>query len=395
VIAMIAPDDFIHAVKDAGLDLYAGVPDSLLKELCACLRDTVPADRNIITANEGNAIALAAGYHIATGKAGVVYMQNSGQGNAVNPLASLTDPAVYAIPMLLLIGWRGQPGVTDEPQHVKQGEITLDLLHVLGVPYRVLSADWHTDLAEMLRIMRAQNTPVALVIPKGSFQRYTPPINDVENTAGKHVPASTADRDLPLLREQALSLVLDAVDPGDFLVTTTGKTSRELFELREARGDGHTQDFLTVGSMGHTASIAFGMALESNRRVWCIDGDGSFLMHLGGLAVIAQNMPDNFRYVLNNNGAHESVGGQPTVARDIDIAGILQAMGFLRVFTACNADELTCVLHQMADLPGSALIIETRPGSRDDLGRPTTTPQENKVAMMRAFAGDEGTESAG
>ena len=275
---MIDPKEFYDALVGKGLDFFCGVPDSLLKDFCACVFDNAPEGRNIIAANEGGAVGMACGYHVSTGKHGVVYMQNSGEGNAVNPLLSIADPEVYGIPMLLVIGWRGEPGVHDEPQHVKQGKATLPLLEAMGVEHMVLDASWRAQLGRCCDCLREGRT-VALVVRKGVFDPYA---FDVDKGSA------------PLTRERA-------------------------FEIREARGQGHAQDFLTVGGMGHTGSIAFGMACGTDRNVWCIDGDGSFLMHMGSLAVIARNAPGNFKYVLNNNGAHESVGGQPTVAQQIDV----------------------------------------------------------------------------
>jgi phosphonopyruvate decarboxylase len=365
---VIDPKEFYDALVKEGLDFFCGVPDSLLKDFCACVFDNAPEGRNIIAANEGGAVGMACGYHVATGKHGVVYMQNSGEGNAVNPFLSIADPEVYGIPMLLVIGWRGEPGVHDEPQHVKQGKVTLPLLEAMGIEYSVLDASWRTQLVRCCDALRKGRT-VALVVRKGVFDSY----------------AFAVDKgSAPLTRERALELALSAIDDDGFVVSTTGKTSREVFEIREARGQGHAQDFLTVGGMGHTASIAFGMARGTDRNVWCIDGDGSFLMHMGSLAVIARNAPGNFKYVLNNNGAHESVGGQPTVALQIDVPGVLRAFGF-EVFEAQTEDE---VAQGMASLERSrlgALVVTTRQGSRPDLGRPTASPQENKLAMMETF----------
>lgn len=361
---------FCDGLIERGLDLFTGVPDSLLKDFCACVSDVAPQGTNIITANEGNAVGIACGYHLATGKAAVVYMQNSGEGNAVNPLLSIADPEVYSIPMLLLIGWRGMPGVHDEPQHVKQGRVTCELLEAMEIPFEILEDDWQPQLDALLSTMKEQRRPVALVVPKGAFETY-----DFVPDAGI----------APLTREQALGALLDCIGPDDFVVSTTGKTSRELFELREARQQGHESDFLTVGGMGHTSSIALGVALGTDQNVWCIDGDGSFLMHMGAFPVIAQNAPDNFKYVLNDNGAHESVGGQPTACREADPAEILRSCGFRDVFEARTAEEIVSAMRKLARKGSSALVIHTRQGSRSDLGRPTTTPCENKDAMMAAL----------
>lgn len=365
---MIDPKEFYDALVKEGLDFFCGVPDSLLKDFCACVFDNAPEGHNVIAANEGSAVGMACGYHVATGKHGVVYMQNSGEGNAVNPLLSIADPEVYGIPMLLVIGWRGEPGVHDEPQHVKQGKVTLPLLEAMGIEHLVLDASWRTQLERCCDTMRKGRT-VALVVRKGVFDPYA--FNVDKGSA-------------PLTRERALELALSAIGEGDFVVSTTGKTSREVFEIREARGQGHAKDFLTVGGMGHTGSIAFGMACGMDRNVWCIDGDGSFLMHMGSLAVVARNAPGNFKYVLNNNGAHESVGGQPTVAQQIDVPGVLRAFGF-EVFEARTEEEVVRGMASLERARLGALVVTTRQGSRPDLGRPTASPWENKLAMMEAF----------
>lgn len=368
---MIETLDFYQALVDEGLDFFCGVPDSLLANFCACLSDNAPYERNVICANEGNAVGMACGYHVSTGRYGVVYMQNSGEGNAINPLLSIADAEVYGIPMLLVIGWRGQPGVHDEPQHVKQGMVTCSLLDTMGIPYRILDDDWHSKLEWALATMRETSAPVALVVRKGTFSGYSLAQDLTED---------------PLSREDALEVVLSHIGKDDFVVSTTGKTSREVFEIRERRGQDHTHDFLTVGGMGHTLSISFGMALGTSANVWCLDGDGSLLMHMGSAAVLAQRWPKNLHYVVNNNGAHESVGGQPTVARSVDLPGILSSCGFARVVEARTADEIAAGMDALGTTPCSAMILYTHQGSRDDLGRPTTSPRDNKQAMMAAFS---------
>lgn len=366
---MIDPKAFIDELAANKVDFFCGVPDSLLKELCSCVVQTLPAERRLTCANEGNAVGVACGWHLATGNAACVYLQNSGEGNAVNPLLSIADPDVYSIPLLLVIGWRGEPGTHDEPQHVKQGKVTLSLLEAMEIPYAVLDheSDWREQVNGLLATMYENNRPVALVVRKGSFGAY----------AGARLP-----KRFKLSREQALETVLGELSEHDLVVSTTGKTSREIFEIRERRGQGHANDFLTVGGMGHTSSIALGLALGQPRDVWCIDGDGSFLMHMGASPVSASVAPDNLHYIINNNGAHESVGGQPTVALEIDVPGILRASGFDQVIEATTPDEVSSGIIFQRKHAKTALVIYTDPGSRDDLGRPTTTPQQNKQAMM-------------
>lgn len=364
---MIETKQFYDYLINNNIDFFTGVPDSLLANLCACIKENTKESHNIISANEGNAVALAAGYHLSTGKFGLVYMQNSGEGNAVNPLLSLADEDVYSIPMLLMIGWRGEPGKHDEPQHVKQGKVTISLLDAMGIENEVLEDDFEKQIDKAINYMKEYNKPYALVIKKGSFSTYK---------------ISKETSPYTLSREDALKVIIDNLGQDDIIVSTTGKTSREIFEIREALNQGHSNDFLTVGSMGHTASIAYGICLGTDKDVYCIDGDGSFLMHMGSLAVIGSKMLDNFKYILNDNAAHESVGGQPTCSKSLDIPSILKACGFEKVLVCANEQEIKVGIKTLKEEKRVALVLKTKQGSRDDLGRPTTTPQENKNALM-------------
>lgn len=370
---MIAPKDFIETLRTGGVEFYAGVPDSLLKNLCAYITDTIRRENNIIAANEGNAVCLAAGYHLATGKTGCVYMQNSGVGNIVNPLLSLMDADVYKMPMLLIIGWRGEPGVHDEPQHVKQGKVTLSLLETMGVPYAVLDNNWQEQVAAALQTIQATHTAYALVVRKGTFDEYQ--LQNQEN------------QDWALAREEAIQIVVDKLRDEDIVVSTTGMISRELFEYREAKGQDHAHDFLTVGSMGHASQIALGIALQKpDRRVIVFDGDGALLMHMGGLAIIGDYNPKNLVHIVFNNGAHDSVGGQPTVGQKIDVEAIAKAVGYKEVMSVDSQSALINAMNHVnnAAIGGVSLInVNVRKGNRKDLGRPTTTPQQNKEALMK------------
>ena len=374
-IIMISPKFFIETLKEKGIDCFAGVPDSLLKNVCAYITDHFDAQHNIITANEGAALGLAAGHYLATGKPACVYMQNSGEGNIINPLASLTDKEVYDIPVLLLIGWRGRPGVHDEPQHVKQGKITTGLLDVMGINYDILSKDEDKAGLQIEKAAQAllKNDVYALVIEKDTFQEYK--LQNVEVN------------DLTLSREEAIQIVASALEPKDIIVSTTGMISRELFEARTAWGQGHERDFLTVGSMGHANQIALGIALEKHdRNVWCFDGDGATIMHMGSLAIVASKKPANYIHVVFNNGAHDSVGGQPTVGLKIDLPAVAKAVGYSSAHTVSSKEELISVLSSLNSQKreGAVLLeIKVKKGNRKDLGRPTTTPIENKEALMQ------------
>lgn len=370
---MIRPQFFIDTLKEYGIDFFAGVPDSLLKNICAYIADHLDERHNIITANEGGAVGLAAGHYLATGRIPVVYMQNSGEGNIINPLASLTDKEVYNIPVLLLIGWRGKPGVHDEPQHVKQGKVTLTLLETMGIGYQVLSKDEQevaAQIKEATAIMAQTKECYALVVEKDTFESYT--------------LQKTVIHDFPLTREEAIQTVAAALDEKDVIVSTTGMISRELFEYRTAMEQGHERDFLTVGSMGHANQIALGIAMEkNNRRVWCFDGDGSTIMHMGNMAIVASKKPLNYVHVVFNNGAHDSVGGQPTVGLDIDIPAIARSVGYRHAFSVSDKAALKDTLKEVKTAEGPSLLqICVKKGNRKDLGRPTTTPIQNKEALM-------------
>ena len=372
---MVTPKVFIETLEQHGIDFFAGVPDSLLKNICAYITDHCDKTHNIIAANEGGAVGLAAGYHLATGKTAMVYMQNSGEGNVVNPLLSLTDEDVYGIPMLLLIGWRGEPGVHDEPQHVKQGKVTLDLLNAMQIDYEVL-ADTDDEatkqIAKAAVYMKAKSKPYALVVRKGTFDEYKLQQN-IDNLC-------------PMSREQAIQIVVDKLREDDIVVSTTGMISRELFEYREAKQQGHGHDFLTVGSMGHASQIALGIALQKpNRRVFCFDGDGAMLMHMGSMAIVGEYSPKNMVHIVFNNGAHDSVGGQPTVGQQIDVEVIAKAVGYADVISVDNPMALMAAMNHVnsAVMDGVSLInVNVHKGNRKDLGRPTTTPKGNKNALM-------------
>ncbi len=362
-------------IQRLNADFFTGVPDSQLKPLCDFLYHTYGMDskHHVIAANEGNAAAIAAGYYLSTGKTPVVYLQNSGLGNLVNPLASLLNEKVYGIPCLFVVGWRGEPGVHDEPQHIFQGEITLGQLDLLGIPAFILEKDTsenqlHGALRDFCSLF-AQGRQAAIVVRKGALTYDCKP---------------AYGNPFPMTREMAIRHILQAAEE-DVVVSTTGKASRELFETREGWKQRHSRDFLTVGSMGHSSSIALGIALQRpERRIWCLDGDGAALMHLGAMAIIGECKPANLIHVVLNNQAHESVGGMPTAAGQIDLRGIAQACGYPFALSAASPEELTARLNQ-AKITRQLCFLEVTCalGARSDLGRPTTTPQENKRALMK------------
>ena len=369
---MISEKSIIETLKCYVIYFSGVVLDYLLKNICAYIADKMDAQHNIIAANEGAAVGLAAGYHLATGKAGVVYMQNSGEGNIINPLASLTDKEVYNIPVLLLIGWRGRPGVHDEPQHVKQGKITTGILNTMGINYDVLSTDEEKAAKQIAIAVEAlkNNEVYALVIEKGTFKDYK--LQSVEVN------------DLTMTRESAIQTVAAALGEKDAIVSTTGMISRELFEYRAGKGEAHNRDFLTVGSMGHASQIALGIAMQKNdRTIWCFDGDGATIMHMGSMAIVASKEPKNFVHVVFNNGAHDSVGGQPTVGLKIDIPRIARGVGYKHTFSVSTMEDLVQVLEDVKKAEGPTLLeVKVKKGNRKDIGRPTTTPIQNKEAFV-------------
>ena len=365
-------EDFVDVLD---CEFYTGVPDSQIKALCNYLMNTYAIDEkhHLIAANEGNCTALAAGYHLATGKVPVVYMQNSGEGNIINPVASLLNDEVYAIPAIFVIGWRGEPGVHDEPQHIYQGKITCDLLDLMDIENFVVGSETTVEelegaMAEFRKVLELGKS-VAFVIRKNAL------------TYDEKV---TYENDNEMIREEIIEHIVN-VSGEDPIVSTTGKASRELFEIREANNQAHKYDFLTVGSMGHSSSIALGVAINKpNKKIWCIDGDGAALMHMGSLALVGNVKPDNMVHIVINNAAHETVGGMPTVASTMDMVSIAKSCGYSYAVSVDNFDDLDKELELAKSRDELSFIeIMSSIGSRKDLGRPTTTAIENKENFMK------------
>lgn len=359
-------------------DFFAGVPDSQLKALCNYLINKYGVDgkHHIIAANEGNCTALAAGYHLATGKIPVVYMQNSGEGNIINPVASLMNEKVYGIPCIFVVGWRGEPGVHDEPQHIFQGEITNKLLEDMKISTVILSKETtYDEIKNAMNSFQAklsEGKQVAFVVKKGALE-----YDEVPEYSNNY----------RLIREDIIRHIIE-VTGEDPIISTTGKTSRELFELREEKGQTHGHDFLTVGSMGHSSSIALGVAIHRpNRKVWIIDGDGAMLMHMGSMAIMGAYSPKNVVHIVINNESHESVGGQPTVAGKIDFIKIAQGCGYPNTCSVQSIDSLKDALKRAKDKEELSFIeIKSAIGARDNLGRPTITARENKENFMETLS---------
>ncbi len=378
---MINPMDFRAALDEADIRFITGVPDSLLKDVCACISSCYPAERHIIAANEGGAIGLAIGHYLATARPALVYMQNSGLGNVVNPIASLADPQVYGIPMLLMVGWRGEikadgAQLHDEPQHVKQGQMTVNQLDILGIPYRVIdenTQDIVSIMKELVQLTLERSGPVALLVRKQTFSTYKLSIQRDDS----HL----------LTREVAIKLLIGALPENTPVVSTTGMASRELFEHRKATTKAYDHDFLTVGGMGHASQIATGIALaQPDHKVVCIDGDGAMLMHMGGLAISGKQA--NLIHVVINNGAHDSVGGQPTLAESLNLAKIAADCGYGYIAQATTEQEVLQHISLAVKGSSSAFIeIKCKCGARSDLGRPDRTPSVNKADFMKFLMG--------
>lgn len=369
---MISAKFVCELLKNNGTDFFCGVPDSLLKDFCAYVTENFDKKKNIITANEGNAIALAVGHYLATSNPALVYMQNSGSGNTINPLLSLADEEVYNVPLLIFVGWRGEPDKKDEPQHIKQGKVTDDIFDACKIEHSVLSDDEKSAEIEILKAfdyMQKTLKPYVFVIKKGTFEKY-----EKKKSPNK----------FEMSRETAISTVMNFVDEKSVIVSTTGQISRELYEIREKSGQPHNADFLTVGSMGHASSIALGIALEKpDKAVFCFDGDGAFLMHMGAIPVIAEQSPQNFKHVLFNNEAHDSVGAQKTSANVVNFKDLAISCGYKNAFSVEKLDDLKNIMPEFLTAESPSLLeIKVNCGARADLGRPKEKPVQNKIAFM-------------
>ena len=370
---MIDPNLFIEFLIEKGINFYSGVPDSLLKELSFCFDEKIDSKNHKITANEGSAIALAAGHYLATGKTPLVYFQNSGLGNAINPLLSLCDSTVYKIPMIILIGWRGEPGIIDEPQHIKQGAIQEKLLNTLEIPYEIIDNELknYTLISNLISKSKNEVRPVALLVKKNTFSKFKT----------KKVTSDTSEL---MIREKVLEQILNSEIKNEIFITTTGKTSREFYELRKNNSEVVNKDFLTIGSMGHCSQIALGISLFNKNDVYCIDGDGSVIMHMGSLAINGTSNSKNFKHIILNNGSHESVGGQPTVGKKINFSKIAKNCGYKKVKKISTYTELKNSIKWLNSNEGPLLLeILIKNGSRENLGRPKESPYENKLNFMK------------
>lgn len=368
---------FLREVKNIGIHTITGVPDSTLKQFCDAVQlDTGKEFKHYVTANEGAAVGLATGEYLATKCPCLIYLQNSGLGNIINPLASIANQEVYGIPMLFVVGWRGEPGTKDEPQHIYQGKVTCELLKVMDVPYVVI--DEMTSEAQLQKIFTNaqsamdQNRQYAIIVKKGTFEK--------ENVV-------VWKNGYTLVREQALKIILETVYKKACIVSTTGKISRELYEQCDTLYGNHDKLFMTVGGMGHASMIAYGIAQADNsRQIVCIDGDGAVMMHMGALAFIAKQSPKNFLHIVINNAAHESVGSIPTGFSGQSYAEIAKASGYPNVYTAVDKTELAdALLAAKRKRELSMIEVMVSLESRTDLGRPKESAKENRMSFMDAI----------
>jgi len=365
---MIEAQIFLNRFLDLDLNYFTGVPDSTFKSFMTLLDGSDGAFTNRIAANEGAAIAHASGYYLATKKLSVVYFQNSGLGNAVNPLTSLTDSEVYSIPMVIIMGWRGRPGLKDEPQHKKMGAITIELLETLGISYDVLEVDKYEE-----QISKAKLT---------AEKKLEPYVLIIEPNFLKKLPSKTTKlADYGINREKAIESIVESISEDDIIVSTTGKTSRELYEVCSKNPRGHRNNFYNVGSMGHVNAIGLEIALQNKNNVFILDGDGALIMHMGSLATIGHYEPKNLTHIIFDNKSHESTGGQPTVSRTINIPLVLEACNYKNISYIESVSQLSeALMSKSHELKG--FVIETKKGSREDLGRPNDSPQKTKIRFM-------------
>ena len=371
---MIEPKFFCDVLNKQGLSFYTGVPDSLLKSFCAYITDNSDEGKHVITGNEGSAIGLSVGHYLGTNSPGVVYMQNSGLGNAINPLLSLADKSVYSVPMLLIIGWRGQPNIKDEPQHFKQGKVTCKLLESIDLPYEILSSQKSNakqQVEKLVRIMKKESKPVALLVQKGTFEGYKLEKKEADSCN--------------LSREEAIQVIVDAASNNDVFVSTTGKASRELYEYREEKGKSHKNDFLTVGSMGHASQIALGLSLaQKNKKIYCLDGDGALLMHAGSMATIGAQKPENFIHILLNNNVHDSVGAQDITNISVDYLKLALSFNYFKALMVSNKCELVKQMKKIKLEKGPIFLqVMINTMSRKDLGRPSQDIKQAKIKFMK------------
>jgi len=371
---MINPLEFYNAIKANGIEFFTGIPDSLLREFCFCIDENTSKSNHIISSNEGASIGLAIGYNLSTNKIPIVYLQNSGLGNIINPYTSLVHKSVFNIPVLFFIGWRGEPGVQDEPQHFFQGKITEDLLNLLEISFEVLEPETNraiNQLKNVVQKIKSTGQPHALLVKTKTFNKY-----DYKKTSS-----------LPSLnREECIELLLSKIGKEDIVISTTGKTSRELYEI-SSKNKNTNPKFFTIGGMGHSSQIALGISNFSSKRVFCLDGDGSIIMHMGSLGIIGQHSSGSLYHILFNNGTHESVGGQPSIGNNIDFKKLSNSLGYSSYYKVTTLKNLTEFFDNIEDTSSVPCFVEIQieSFSRNDLGRPGESPKKQKENFSKLY----------
>tara|TARA_B100001142_G_scaffold330015_1_gene395646 strand:- start:1204 stop:2340 length:1137 start_codon:yes stop_codon:yes gene_type:complete len=371
----IKPKVLYNILKKNGVEFYTGVPDSTIKDFCFYLEEVVPSNNHIIAANEGNSIGIATGYHLSSGKIPFVYMQNSGLGNAINPLTSLADETVFSIPMIIMIGWRGEPGTKDAVQHQKDGEIQEQLLKALKIPYQILSLDndkLESQITLSIETSRTNSSPFVILVRRNSFDKF---IHDEKQNQVLFSDMS---------REYALSNIYDKIEKNAIIVSTTGKISRELNEIKTKSSSKLERELMVVGSMGHASSIALGVSINSpEHQLYCIDGDGSIIMHMGIMATVGKYSTSNFKHILINNFSHDSVGGQSSNSEVVNFSYLSKSFSYKNFFQISKKSDFNSVFDDFLNSPAPSLLeIIVNKGARSDLPRPNRTPLENKKDFM-------------
>ena len=366
----IDPYSFFDILSSNNIDFYTGVPDSAMKEFCHVISEKTTIQNHIISANEGTALGIATGYHLATGKIPFVYMQNSGFGNAINPLTSLVNEEVYSIPLLMMIGWRGEPETIDAIQHEKDGRIQIDLLESLDLPYLVFpqkNRDIVEQITEAVKHVRTHNSPFVLLLRRHSFDKVEK--NNIIQTY--------------ISREESIEKILQLIPKDSIVVSTTGKTSRELHECKTRLGQTEDREFLVVGSMGHASSIALGISVRNKKDIYCLDGDGALIMHMGALSTIGKHGSTNFKHILLNNQVHDSVGGQPTSSDIMDYSKLSESVAYNSFFKISSTENFEEIFIKFINSKGPSLLeIQISPGSRNDLSRPQKSLAKAKLDFM-------------
>jgi len=376
---MIDQKKLVDYLKRSNVEFITGVPDTLLNDFCLSVDDQWPQEHHIIAANEGNAVGLAAGYHLASNSVPLVYMQNSGIGNTLNPLVSLTNKDVYGIPMILLIGWRGDPSINDWPQHKKQGELTTVLLDDLDIPYKIPEDDLGDVVASFdwaIKTAKENSSPVAIIAKKGIFER------------GEKEDASTLPSIYNLTRETAMECIIDSIPEDSICVATTGRAARELHALRDFKKMGHDRDFLNVGAMGHASSIATGIAIsKKDNLVVCFDGDAGAIMHLGSFTTSGLIKQNNLLHIVLNNGAHESVGGQPSAGFNSNLTGIAKNSGYNTIDSPVKTkEELEDAVKKALKNSGPNFIeVFIRKGMRSEMPKLIVDHKALKNSLMSSL----------